>query len=63
MLGKTISMTAHALGLMAVLGCAAMAQQMAATATAVARQIPPPALGGDDHAAPAAAAGIALAAK
>lgn len=63
MLGKSISMTAHALGMVAVLGCAVMAQRMAVTATAVARQDPPSTLGGDDRAAPALPAGIALATK
>ena len=31
MLGKAISITAHALGVVTVLGCAIMAQQMAAS--------------------------------
>lgn len=63
MLGKTISMTAHALGIATIFGCALMAQHMTVSPAGYVRTAPPPALGGGDRAAPANATASALAAK
>ncbi|HUN47199.1 MAG TPA: hypothetical protein VMU85_11790 [Stellaceae bacterium] len=40
MLGKAILMTAHALGIVTILGCALMARQSLSPAAAVARLVP-----------------------